>query len=169
MKTWRNEKLLVLNDESWAAVDLYYRACPFNKPKSIPFLSLRMEGMDWFGCWRALAPSPLIKRKLVFFYGGGSQSINQLSFHSSNTKRNKFLFVGRCSWRSLIDCGAVLPPSINSLRFRHKSFHSINSLNFFSWRWKKRNGELLISFHFYFQYLKLYTFDLDNIIIPSTC
>ena len=44
MKTWRNEKLLVLNDESWAAVDLYYRA-----GHSIPFLlsfsSLRMSWM----------------------------------------------------------------------------------------------------------------------------
>ena len=29
---------------------------PFNTAKSISFHSLRMDGMNWFACWRAMAP-----------------------------------------------------------------------------------------------------------------
>ena len=46
MKTWRNEKLLVLNDESWAAVDLYYRAGQINFFNSISFL-FENEKRNW--------------------------------------------------------------------------------------------------------------------------
>ena len=64
---------------------------------------------------------------------------------AQQAKRNKFLFVGRCSWRSLIDCGAVLPPSINSLRFRHTAGQPIQFLNQFSWRWKRIDGNWLVT------------------------
>ena len=56
---------------------------------------------------------------------------------AQQAKRNKFLFVGRCSWRSLIDCGAVLPPSINSLRFRHTAGQPNQTLQ---WNWMALNS-----------------------------
>ena len=99
-----------------------------------------INGMKWnwlnfAACWRATL-------------GGAGNYERQRK--AQQAKRNKFLFVGRCSWRSLIDCGAVLPPSINSLRFRHNqqstnfSFQfDFMALNEIKWR------KVLICWMFY--------------------
>ena len=55
MKTWRNEKLLVLNDESWAAVDLYYRAAQSNSFFSFLCSSEWAKKLRKNWIWRAMA------------------------------------------------------------------------------------------------------------------
>ena len=90
------------------SVNFYGRPRSLNKPKSIPFISLRMEWMDWFGCWRAMRQrtAPLNSSTLLslqsihFFKLIGGQSMKKWLMKRREKKRIVDEFIWRLSCAS---------------------------------------------------------------------